>query len=34
MKVLVLTDKYYPKPYANAVCAQALIDELNKQKLK
>lgn len=34
MKVLVLTDKYYPKPYANAVCAQALIDELNKQKIE
>lgn len=25
MKILVLTDKYYPRPYANAVCAQELI---------
>lgn len=31
MKFLVLTDKYYPKPYANAVCAQDLIDEMNFQ---
>lgn len=27
MKILLVTDKYYPKPYANAVCAQNLIDE-------
>ena len=25
MKILVLTDKYFPKPLANAVCAQELI---------
>lgn len=25
MKLLVLTDKYYPRPYANAACAQELI---------
>lgn len=25
MRLLVLTDKYYPKPYANAICAQELI---------
>lgn len=33
MRVLVLTDKYYPKPYANAVCAQALIKEFNKKNI-
>ena len=25
MKILILTDKYYPQPYANAICAQELI---------
>lgn len=25
MKILVLTDKYYPRPFANAICAQELI---------
>lgn len=25
MKLLVLTDKYFPRPYANAMCAQELI---------
>ncbi len=25
MRLLILTDKYYPKPYANAVCAQELV---------
>lgn len=25
-KLLVLTDKYFPRPYANAMCAQELID--------
>ena len=25
MKILVLTDKYFPRPYANAMCAQELI---------
>ena len=24
-KILVLTDKYFPRPYANAMCAQELI---------
>lgn len=33
MRILVLTDKYYPKPYANAVCAQALIEEFNRNKI-
>lgn len=27
MKILFITDKYYPKPYANAVCAQNLMNE-------
>lgn len=27
MKILIITDKYYPKPYANALCAQELIRE-------
>lgn len=26
MKILVLTDKYFPRPYANAICAQELIE--------
>lgn len=34
MRVLVLTDKYYPKPYANAVCAQALIEEFNRNGIQ
>lgn len=30
-KLLVLTDKYFPRPYANAMCAQELIDVLSKE---
>lgn len=29
-KFLVLTDKYFPRPYANAMCAQELIDVWSK----
>lgn len=29
-KILLLTDKYFPRPYANAICAQEIIRELNK----
>lgn len=28
MRVLVLTDKYFPIPHANAICVQKIIDEL------
>jgi glycosyltransferase involved in cell wall biosynthesis len=27
MRILIVTDKYFPKPYANAVCAQNIADE-------
>lgn len=30
-KILVLTDKYYPRPYANAMCAQELIRSFKTQ---
>lgn len=30
MKILILTDKYYPRPLANAVCAQSIANQLNK----
>lgn len=31
MKLLVLTDKYFPRPYANAMCAQELIHVWTQQ---
>ena len=31
MKLLVLTDKYFPRPYANAMCAQDLIRVWSQQ---
>lgn len=30
MNLLILTDKYFPRPYANAMCAQELIRAWNK----
>lgn len=30
-KILVITDKYYPRPYANALCAQELIRAFQKR---
>ena len=34
MKILFVTDKYYPKPLANAVCVQSVIDCLTEQGVK
>lgn len=31
MKILFVTDKYYPKPLANAVCVQSVVDCLSEQ---
>lgn len=31
MKILFVTDKYYPKPLANAVCVQSVIDCLSER---